>query len=396
LLVGTDHVWDRPSTPAGDGTSPMGLLVQPSPLNTNLVDLEEVKVYFWVRKGLLRTQAVRAVDGVSLSLKRGDVVSVVGESGSGKTTLGRASLRLVKPTSGRVLFDGRDITSLPENELKTLRRRAQAIFQDPFSSIDPFMTVYDTVEEPLLIHGIGPTVKRRERVVQALRDVRLVPPEEIGDRYPHLLSGGQRQRVGTARTLVLQPEYIVADEPVSMIDASSRAELLYLLRGLRERFGITFLYITHDIATARHFAQRIVVMYLGLIVESGPAAAVVENPLHPYSRALIAAVPEPDPANRLRERPVLPGEPPSSTQVPTGCSFHPRCPSYMRGTCETNRPRLVEAEPEHYVACYLHPGVQPGSYAMNHERAVPNGQCTDRRPGQSVDRCSLQREDRHS
>ncbi len=319
----------------------------------DLVQLEDVRVYFWIRKGLLKTQTVRAVDGVSLSVKRGEAVAVVGESGSGKTTLGRASLRLVRPAGGRVLFDGQDITALPEEGLRPLRRRAQAVFQDPFSSIDPFMTIYDTVEEPLIIHGVGPASERRERVLQVLRDVRLVPPEEMGTRYPHLLSGGQRQRAGIARALVLQPEYIVADEPVSMVDASSRAELLYLLRELQERFGIAFLYITHDIATARHFAVRIAVMYLGRIVESGPTAAVVENPLHPYTQALIAAVPEPDPANRLRERAVLPGEPPSPTRVPPGCAFHPRCPDHMPGICEAARPSLVEAEPGHFVACYL-------------------------------------------
>ena len=320
-----------------------------------LVRLEQLQVYFWVRKGLLRTQVVRAVDGVSLSLRRGEVVAVVGESGSGKTTLGRASLRLIRPTGGRVLFDGRDITALPEKELKSLRRRAQAIFQDPFSSIDPFMTVFESVEEPLVIHGIGSAQERRDRVLQALQDVRLTPPEEMGARYPHQMSGGQRQRVGIARALVLRPEYIVADEPVSMIDASSRAELLHLLRELRDRFGIAFLYITHDIATARHFAHRIAVMYLGRIVESGPAVTVVENPLHPDTQALMAAVPEPDPANRLRERPALPGEPPRPTQMPPGCPFHPRCPSYMPGTCEEALPPLVEVEPDHFVACFLYP-----------------------------------------
>jgi oligopeptide/dipeptide ABC transporter ATP-binding protein len=354
--------------PDDNGLSAMDLLVQPDPAHADLVRLEDVKVYFWVREGLFKTQAVRAVDGVSLSLKHGEVVSVVGESGSGKTTLGRASLRLVKPTAGRVLFDGRDITALREEELRTLRRRAQAIFQDPFSSIDPFMTVYDSVEEPLIIHRLGSASARRERVLHALQDVRLTPPEEIGARYPHLLSGGQRQRVGIARALVLQPDYIMADEPVSMVDASSRAELLYLLRGLQDRLGIALLYITHDIATARHFAQRIAVIYLGLIVESGPAATVVENPLHPYTQALIAAVPEPDPANRLRERPVLPGEPPSPVHVPPGCSFHPRCPSYMRGTCEAARPRLMEVEPKHLVACYLHPGAQPVPDQLHRER----------------------------
>ena len=188
-----------------------------------------------------------------------------------------------------------------------------------------------------------------------MRDVRLTPVDEISERYPHLLSGGQRQRAGIARALVLQPDYIMADEPVSMVDASSRAELLYLLRDLRDRFGIAFLYITHDIATARHFAHRIVVMYLGRIVESGPAAAVVDNPLHPYTQALIAAVPEPDPANRLHERPVLQGEPPDPSHTPAGCAFHPRCPKFMAGICEVAQPQLVEVEPGHYVACYLYP-----------------------------------------
>ena len=319
-----------------------------------LVQLDNVEVNFWVRRGLFKTQAVHAVAEVSLNLARREAVAVVGESGSGKTTLGRASLGLVKPTSGRVLFDGQDIAGLSPRGLKAYRRRAQAIFQDPFASIDPFMTVYQSVEEPLVIHGIGSEDTRRQQVYQVLRDVRLTPPEEMGQRFPHLLSGGQRQRVGIARSLVLQPDYIVADEPVSMVDASSRAELLYLLRNLRDQFSIAFLYITHDIATARHFAHRVVVMYLGRVVESGDVSTVVENPLHPYTQALIAAVPEPDPVNRLRERPVLKGEPPSPTHVPSGCPFHPRCPQCIQGTCEVAQPRLVEVEPDHSVACYLY------------------------------------------
>jgi oligopeptide/dipeptide ABC transporter ATP-binding protein len=318
-----------------------------------LVQLDQVKIHFTVRKGLFGTQVVKAVDDVSLSLQRGEVIAVVGESGSGKTTLGRASLGLVKPTAGHVLFDNLDIAQLDERERKAYRRRAQAIFQDPFASIDPYMTIYETVAEPLLIHGIGSEAERRERVYAVLRQVRLTPVEEIGDRYPHMLSGGQRQRTGIARALVLRPEYILADEPVSMVDASSRAELLYLLRDLREQFGIAFLYITHDIATARHFAQRIMVMYLGRVVEIGPAAAVVENPLHPYTQALIAAVPEPDPANRLKLRPVLQGEIPNPSHLPGGCVFHPRCPQFMPGTCELAQPQLLEVEPEHFVACYL-------------------------------------------
>lgn len=319
-----------------------------------LVALEQVSVHFTVHKGLFATQTVKAVDGVTLHLKRGEVVAVVGESGSGKTTLGRASLGLVKPTAGQVYFAQQDLAHLSGTALKAYRRRAQAIFQDPFATLDPYMTIDETVAEPLVIHGIGPETERRVRVATALREVRLIPAEEIAARYPHQLSGGQRQRVGIARALVLQPEYILADEPVSMVDASSRAELLYLLRDLRDRFGITFLYITHDIATARHFAQRIVVMYLGRVVESGPAATIVAHPQHPYTKALIAAVPEPDPANRFRERAVVKGEPPNPNEAPTGCPFHPRCPAAMAGVCESKAPVLAETAAGHWVSCFLY------------------------------------------
>jgi oligopeptide/dipeptide ABC transporter ATP-binding protein len=320
-----------------------------------LVQLDDLQVYFTVRKSLLRTQTVKAVDGVSLRLHPGEVIAVVGESGSGKTTLGRASLGLVQPTGGRVLFDDHDLAHLSTQERKAFRRRAQAIFQDPFASIDPYMTIRESVAEPLVIHRIGDEAERRTRVEEALRAVRLTPVDEIAARYPHMLSGGQRQRAGIARALVLRPAYILADEPVSMVDASSRAELLYLLRELRDDYGISFLYITHDIATARHFAHRIVVMYLGRVVESGPASVIVERPLHPYTQALIAAVPEPDPTNRLRQRPVLQGEVPDPSNLPPGCTFHPRCPRFMAGKCELTQPQLVEVEPEHFVACYLYP-----------------------------------------
>jgi oligopeptide/dipeptide ABC transporter ATP-binding protein len=321
-----------------------------------LVELHNVKVHFSVRKGLFGSESIHAVDGVTLDIQTGEVVAVVGESGSGKTTLGRAALGLVNVTDGQVRFDNTEITALSQKEQKTFRRRAAAIFQDPFASIDPFMKAYDSVAEPLVIHGIGNERERRERVVQVLHDVRLRPAQEIADKYPDLLSGGQRQRLSIARALVLQPQFIVADEPVSMVDASSRAELLALLRELQERFNITFLYITHDIATARHFAQRIVVMYLGRVVEMGEATDVVRNPLHPYTQALIAAVPEPDPANRLNQRPSLPGEPPSPANAPSGCSFHPRCASFMAGRCELTTPRLREVKPNHFVACFLHEG----------------------------------------
>ena len=323
-------------------------------MNQPLLQIDNLQVHFQVRKGLLGSQTLRAVDGVSLQIGRGEVVAVVGESGSGKTTLGRAILGLAKPAGGHIYFDSQEITALNENKRRPLRRRMQAIFQDPFASIDPYMTLYDTVAEPLLIHQVGNASEQRTKVLDALRSVRLTPVEEMAERYPHRLSGGQRQRAGIARALVLQPDFIVADEPVSMVDASSRAELLYLMRDLRDRHNIAFLYITHDIATARHFAHRVVVMYLGKIVESGPAEVVVENPLHPYTQALIAAVPEPDARNRLHKRAVLQGEPPNPANRPGGCSFHPRCTKLIKGRCEQSEPTLIEKEPGHFVACYLY------------------------------------------
>ncbi len=319
-----------------------------------LVQLQGVHIQFTVRPGLFRSLPILAVNGVTLGIARGETVGLVGESGSGKTTLGRASLRLVKPAGGRVLFDGADISTTPAGGLKWFRRRAQAVFQDPYSSIDPFMTIFESVEEPLLIHDVGSWREREERVHNAMADVRLTPVEEIGRSYPHLLSGGQRQRASIARALVLRPDYIVADEAISMVDASSRLEILALLRGLQESYGIAFLYITHDIATARYFAHRIAVMYLGHIVEVGPPDRVVGDPLHPYTRAMVAAVPQPDPANRLRERSAVPGEPPNPLAMPEGCPFHPRCPAFMQGTCELSLPVLREVESGHWAACYLY------------------------------------------
>lgn len=322
---------------------------------TELLRIEDLRVYFQARKGLLGSVSVRALDGVSLTLEADETLAVVGESGSGKTTLGRAALRLLKPTGGRIIFDGEDVSHLPNSRLKTFRKRAQGVFQDPYSSIDPFMSVAQILEEPLAIHNHGSASQRSEWVAQALEDVNLSPAEEVAARFPHMLSGGQRQRVGIARALILRPDFILADEPVSMIDASSRAEILSLMRDLQKRYGIAFLYITHDIATARHFSDRIAVMYAGRIVEMGTAEAVIEEPLHPYTVALIRAIPEPDPANRLRQRPVVPGEPPSPTEPPTGCRFHPRCPQAIAGACEVIDPPLVEVRPGHFVACHLWP-----------------------------------------
>src|SRR3990172_4142810 len=267
-----------------------------------MMRLEEITMIFTSRKGLFRSSTVKAIDGVSLDIGKGETVALVGESGSGKTTLGRISLRLIKPTQGRVYFEDTDITDLDNTQLKFFRRRAQAVFQDPYSSIDPFMTVFQIIEEPLIIHGIASGKERAEQIFKSLEDVRLTPPQEISEKYPHLLSGGQRQRVSIARSLVLNPRYIVADEPVSMIDASSRVEILDLMKKLQDKYSISFLYITHDIATAKYFSNRLAVMHKGKIVEIGQSAEVVNNPVHPYTKRLIEAVPEQDPSNRFRDR----------------------------------------------------------------------------------------------
>jgi len=316
-----------------------------------IVELRNVSMFFRSRSGLLKSIVVKAVDGVSLYVGKAETLALVGESGSGKTTVAKLSLRLLKPTGGRIIFEGVDITYTPEKELRWFRRKAQAVFQDPYSSINPYMTIRQIVEEPLILHKVeGDKVGIVE---EALEAVRLIPAEEYLDKYPHMLSGGQRQRVGIARALVLKPIYIAADEPVSMIDASSRAEILYLLRELQEKRGISFLYITHDMATARHFSDRIAVMHLGKIVEIAESNDIVNNPLHPYTQALIEAVPDPNPANRFRERKTVSGEPLNPANPPEGCRFHPRCP-YVMDICRLNDPELKEIKKGHYVACHLY------------------------------------------
>ncbi len=319
--------------------------------------VEDLGVTFYVRASLFATRPIRAVSEVSLDLAKGETVAVVGESGSGKTTLGRATLRLVPISAGNIVFEGVDIAELSGKRLLTFRQRAQAIFQDPFSSLSPYMRVGQLVEEPLVIHGPAGRAEREGRVLAALEQVKLSPAAEFADKYPHTLSGGQRQRVSIARAMVLEPDYLVADEPVSMIDASSRAEILYLLAELQEQRQLTFLYITHDLASARHFADRIAVMYAGRIVELAPAAQLIEDAKHPYTRALLAAVPEPDPANRLRQRPVVGGEPPDAGDLPPGCAFAPRCPLAIAGTCERVVPPLIRLSDGHEVACHLYPAV---------------------------------------
>jgi peptide/nickel transport system ATP-binding protein len=325
-----------------------------SPASPNVVETNALKKWFDIGRGLFRgSVSLKAVDDVTLAIARGETLAIVGESGSGKTTLGRTVIRLLEPTDGRLLYDGQDITHMPEKQLMWLRRKAQMIPQDPYSSVNPAFPVYRILEEPLVIHKQGDHAEREDAVLKALQSVKLNPPTFFANKYPHMLSGGQRQRVAIARALMLNPEFILADEPVSMLDASVRISILRLLRQIQDKFGIAFLYITHDLATAKHFSDRIGIMYAGRLVEEGPVGGVLGEPLHPYTQALMNAIPDPDPANRMTVRQALPGEPPSLISPPTGCHFHPRCPIAQAGLCDVKDPEMRELRPGHRVACHL-------------------------------------------
>ena len=321
---------------------------------TDVLELLDAKMSFRVGRGFFHGTTLTAVDEVSMSLKRGETLALIGESGSGKTTLGRLTLRLLEPTGGKIIFDGKDITHVSEGKLSWFRKAAQTIFQDPYSSLNPAMSVQNILEEPLEIHHLNERKVNEETIFNALKNCGLTPQENFLPKHPHLLSGGQRQRVAIARAIILRPKYIVADEPVSMIDASGRVEILDLLRSLQVSYGISFLYITHDIATTRYSSDRIAVMYLGRIVEVAPAEELIRNPLHPYTVALIGAVPEPDPSNLQRERPSIPGEAPIPIELPPVCRFNLRCPKFMKGTCDKEDPALEEIAPNHFVACHLY------------------------------------------
>ncbi|KYH41171.1 MAG: peptide ABC transporter ATPase [Candidatus Bathyarchaeota archaeon B26-1] len=319
-----------------------------------LLSVRDLRKWHELKRGLFgRVDYVKAVDGVSFDLKRGEAVSIVGESGSGKTTLGKTILRLYKPTSGVILFDGIDVTNLKSRELREYRRNVGFVQQDPFGALAPFMTVRQILEEPLIINKI----KKRERIKRirsSLEEVRLTPVEDFINKYPHMLSGGQQQRLVIARAIILNPKLIIADEPVSMLDASVRIEILTLLRELQRRHNLSVIYITHDLSTTRYFSEWIYIMYAGKIVEKAETGEVLSKPFHPYTRALLNATPDPDPKNRFVMRDVPPGEPPSLANPPKGCRFHPRCIYMKKGLCDKKEPPEVEVERNHLVGCWLY------------------------------------------
>ncbi|MCX8125695.1 MAG: ATP-binding cassette domain-containing protein [Dehalococcoidia bacterium] len=317
---------------------------------TPLIEAVDLKKYYPITTGLLHRQVgnIRAVDGVSLKIMPGETVGLVGESGCGKSTFGRLLLRLERPTTGRVIYRGQDISPLPERQLKWFRREAQMVFQDPQSSLDPRMTVGDSIAEALVIHGMGSDRERMAIVAELLRKVGIEPAH--ADRYPHQFSGGQKQRIGIARALAVRPRFLVADEPVSALDVSVQAQVLNLLMDLRAEFGLTYLFIAHDLAVVRHMSDRIAVMYLGKIVELGNKEDVITRPLHPYTQALLAAVLVPDPHRRRRAR-ALPGDVPSPASPPPGCRFHPRCARAV-AICRHQEPPLLEVLPGRLVSCH--------------------------------------------
>jgi peptide/nickel transport system ATP-binding protein len=327
-----------------------------------LVELDELRVWFPIKQGVLLDRHigdVKAVDGVSLTIERGETLGLVGESGCGKSTVGRAMLRLYEPTGGRVLFEGVDVTHLSESQLRPLRRRMQMVFQDPFASLNPRHSVGRTIAEPLRVHGISRGAEADTRVREILEVVGL--PPDAANRYPHEFSGGQRQRVGLARALSLNPALVVCDEPVSALDVSIQAQIVNLLEQLQKEFGLTYLFIAHDLAVVRHISDRIAVMYLGKIVEIAPADDLYDNPLHPYTLTLLSAIPIPDPeVERTRKAILVQGDLPSPANPPAACRFHTRCPFVQPTRCSDEEPALRSLE-GHLVACHYAEEIKAGS-----------------------------------
>jgi peptide/nickel transport system ATP-binding protein/oligopeptide transport system ATP-binding protein len=316
-----------------------------------IIEVKDLVKYFPVYEGLLRRKVadVKAVDGVSFNIQKGETLGLVGESGCGKTTVAMTMLRLTDPTSGEVLFHGENVLTAKGAKLKELRRNIQIVFQDPFASLDPRLPVGDAISEGLVIHNIG---SREQRFEKLLATLKLVGLEEYhANRYPHEFSGGQRQRIGIARALMLDPEFLILDEPVSALDVSIQAQVLNILKDLQDKLGLTYMFVAHNLAVVEHISDRVAVMYLGKIAEVTTREDLFGQPLHPYTRALMSAIPVPDP-ERIRERVILTGDVPSPLNPPSGCRFHPRCPIARLPHCSTDEPQLRELRPNHLVACH--------------------------------------------
>jgi oligopeptide transport system ATP-binding protein len=331
-------------------------MTTPGSGSADLIEVRDLKMYFPVTKGIIfqrQVGAVKAVDGVSFTIKKGETLGLVGESGCGKSTTGRAILQLHRPTAGEVLFQGTDLTKLHGEAMRRMRRKVQMIFQDPYASLNPRMTVGSIISEPMQIHNLVDRSHRNQRVQELLETVGLNP--YFANRYPHEFSGGQRQRIGVARALAASPQFIVADEPVSALDVSIQAQIVNLLEDLQEQFNLTYLFIAHDLSVVKHISDRVAVMYLGKIVELASRDTIYEEPLHPYTKALLSAVPIPDPViEKKRERIILTGDVPSPINPPTGCHFHTRFQYAIKGVCDVVEPAFEDKGSDHFVACHLY------------------------------------------
>ncbi len=319
-----------------------------------LLSIQDLHVWFELRRfGLGHAGYVKAVDGVTFDLHYGETIAIVGESGCGKSSLMKTILGLNKPTKGKVVFEDKDISAFHAEDLRQYRAAIGYVQQDPFGALAPFMNIQRILEEPLIINGVKDSAERERRVRKVMEEVKLSPVDDFLHKFPHMLSGGQQQRVVIARAIILEPKLVVADEPVSMLDASVRVEILKLLRGLQEKYRLAVIYITHDLSTVRYFSERVFVMYAGNIVEKAPVNSLVHNPKHPYTSALMDATSDPDANNALQYRELPPGEPPSLVNPPSGCRFHPRCPRRMENICDVEEPYELQAD-DHLVACWLY------------------------------------------
>ncbi|HEX9091362.1 MAG TPA: ABC transporter ATP-binding protein [Anaerolineales bacterium] len=320
-----------------------------------LLSIQDLKVWFELRRfGFGHAGFVHAVDDVTFDVRHGEAIAVVGESGCGKSSLMKTILGLYKPTEGHVIFENKDLGKMDTRVLKWYRTQVGYVQQDPYGALPPFMNVMRILSEPLIIGGMRNKNTREERINKVMTDVKMTPVSDFINKYPHMLSGGQQQRMVIARAMILEPKFLVADEPVSMLDASVRVEILKLLRGLQERYHFSVIYITHDLSTVRYFSERVFVMYAGKIIEKATIKDLLRNPLHPYAVALLAATSEPDAKNAATYKDVPPGEPPSLVNPPSGCRFHPRCPKIIKGLCEIQEPPDFNPEPEHTVLCWLY------------------------------------------